>query len=78
MAQPDRPTATPTFAERATVAAALRASGFIVIEAARAGEACVFVESGGLVDLVFSDVERCSQVVVEDGFCETRPAPVAS
>jgi DNA-binding NtrC family response regulator len=46
---------------RATVAAALRASGFIVIEAARAGEACVFVESGGLVDLVFSDVEMPGQ-----------------
>ena len=42
---------------RATVAAGFRDSGFVVIEAARAAEACVFVERGGQVDLVFSDIE---------------------
>ena len=42
---------------RAVVSAELRDTGFTVVEAANADEAWAYLNSGGPVDLVFSDVE---------------------
>ncbi len=41
---------------RLLVADALRDAGFAVVEAARADEALTYIEAGGQVDLVFTDV----------------------
>ena len=42
---------------RAFVAQILRGAGFVVIEAANADEAWSYLQTGALVDLVFSDIQ---------------------
>lgn len=47
---------------RLAIAAALRQAGLIVIEAATADEALAYLDAGGVVDAVFSDIQMPGQI----------------